>query len=156
MNWEAIGAVGEVGGAIAVVGSLVYLAIQIRSQVSESQIASVHEITAAFRSAITSFQDPQRAEVYTRALTAFDELPESQRLQFISMAQGLLRVWEEAYYPYDAGRLDERIWKAMLSQYTDIISSHGFQRVWELRRHTYSDEFRAFVDGCSGGDYRFQ
>ena len=155
MNWEAIGAVGEVGGAIAVVVSLVYLAIQVRSQVSESRIASVHEITAAFRSAITSSQDPQRAELYARAVKAFDELSEAERIQFISMAQGLLRVWEEAYYQHEAGRLDQRIWKA-LAQYTDIISAQGFQRVWELRRHTYSDEFRVFVDTRSGGEYRFQ
>ncbi len=30
MNWEAIGAVGEVGGAIAVVATLVYVALQVR------------------------------------------------------------------------------------------------------------------------------
>jgi hypothetical protein len=30
MNWEAIGAIGEVGGAIAVVATLLYLAAQIR------------------------------------------------------------------------------------------------------------------------------
>ena len=30
MNWEAIGAVGEIVGAVAVVGTLFYLAIQIR------------------------------------------------------------------------------------------------------------------------------
>ena len=30
MNWEAIGAVGEVGGAIAVVVTLVYLAGQLK------------------------------------------------------------------------------------------------------------------------------
>ena len=31
MNWEAIGAVGETVGAIAVIISLVYLALQVRS-----------------------------------------------------------------------------------------------------------------------------
>ena len=30
MNWEAIGAIGEVIGALAVVASLIYLASQIR------------------------------------------------------------------------------------------------------------------------------
>ena len=39
MNWEAIGAVGEVGGAIAVVATLAYLAAQIRHS-SESTLAS--------------------------------------------------------------------------------------------------------------------
>jgi hypothetical protein len=156
MNWDAIGAVGEIVGAMAVVVSLVYLGSQIRNQVRESRVASVHEITEAFRTAITSFQDPQRAEVYTKALTDFDQLSESQRLQFISMAQGLLRVWEEAYYQHEEGRLDERIWKAMLTQYVDIMSAHGFLRVWEIRKHAYSDEFRAFVDRQGGGEYRFK
>jgi len=32
MNWDAIGAVGEVIGALALVGTLGYLAVQIRSQ----------------------------------------------------------------------------------------------------------------------------
>jgi hypothetical protein len=30
MNWEAIGAIGEVLGALAVIVTLVYLAVQIR------------------------------------------------------------------------------------------------------------------------------
>ncbi len=49
MNWEAIGAVGEIFGALAVVVSLVYLATQIRSQNRESRIAASHEITTAFQ-----------------------------------------------------------------------------------------------------------
>jgi hypothetical protein len=32
MNWDAIGAIGEIAGAVAVFGSLVYLAIQIKGQ----------------------------------------------------------------------------------------------------------------------------
>ena len=32
MNWEAIGVIAEVVGAVAVVVSLVYLAVQIRHQ----------------------------------------------------------------------------------------------------------------------------
>jgi len=34
MNWDAIGAVGEVSGAIAVVATLGYLAVQIRQNTS--------------------------------------------------------------------------------------------------------------------------
>jgi hypothetical protein len=37
MNWDAIGAVGEILGAIAVFVSLLYLAIQIRSTTNQSK-----------------------------------------------------------------------------------------------------------------------
>jgi hypothetical protein len=42
MNWDAIGAVGEIVGAIAVLATLIYLAIQIR-QSSATQRAQTHQ-----------------------------------------------------------------------------------------------------------------
>jgi flagellar biogenesis protein FliO len=36
MNWEAIGAVGKIFGAIAVIATLIYLAKQIRQQISRA------------------------------------------------------------------------------------------------------------------------
>ena len=156
MNWEAIGAIGEIIGAFAVVFSLAYLATQIRSQNREARIASIHEVVEAFRIAITSFQDPQRAVVYTKALNGFDDLNDAERLQFIPMVRGLLRVWEEAHFQFEENRLDQRMWKAMLKQYADLMSAHGFQRVWELRKHTYSDEFRRFVDQLETGEYKLK
>jgi len=37
MNWEAIGAVGEILGAVAVLITLVYLAIQIRQSTAQQK-----------------------------------------------------------------------------------------------------------------------
>ena len=45
MNWEAIGAIGEIVGAAAVVFSLGYLAVQIRNQNSESRASPMHDIS---------------------------------------------------------------------------------------------------------------
>ena len=43
MNWEAIGALGEIIGATAVFGTLLYLAIQIKQVRSELHISSLRE-----------------------------------------------------------------------------------------------------------------
>ena len=48
LNWDAIGAVGEIVGALAVVVSLIYLATQIRTQNIEARLAAVHEISVGF------------------------------------------------------------------------------------------------------------
>src|SRR3546814_374077 len=42
-----------------------------RTQSRESRIASVHELAESFRSSITSFQDPQLAELFARAKDDF-------------------------------------------------------------------------------------
>ena len=55
MNWEAIGAIGEIVGAIAVIATLFYLSIQIRQNATATtrsneyaQAASVHESNSLF------------------------------------------------------------------------------------------------------------
>ena len=63
MNWDAIGAVGEIVGALAVVVSLVYLAVQIRSQNKESRMAAMHEFSAGYRDTLATIAEGQMAEI---------------------------------------------------------------------------------------------
>lgn len=41
MNWEALGALGEIAGAMAVIVTLVYLSVQIRQNTKASRVAAV-------------------------------------------------------------------------------------------------------------------
>ncbi len=154
MNWEAIGAIGETIGAFAVVLSLLYLAIQIRSQNRESRIASVHELNEAFRNAITSFQNPNLADVFVRAKDNFEALPETERLQFISMVQGIMRVWEDAFHQHQQKRLNDVQWQAMVVQFSSYLGLPGVAAVWSIRKMAYSEDFRAFVDATQALEYR--
>ena len=157
MNWDAIGAIGEIVGAFAVVISLSYLASQIKVQNREARISSVHDITEAFRNSIRELTDRQKAETYSQGLADFDSLDEPGRIQFLSIVQGHFRVWEEAHFQHTEDRLDEKTWDAMRIQYEMIFQSNGAKRVWELRRQTYSREFQVYVDGVEATDeYRFQ
>lgn len=154
MNWEAIVAIAETVGTIAVVVSLWYLAIQIRSQCRESRVASVHELNESFRSAITSFQNSELADLFARAKNDFESLPEAERLQFISMVQGIMRVWEDAYHQHREKRLNERMWSAMVVQFSGYLSLAGVQSVWSIRKMAYSEDFRAFVDSLAPLEYK--
>jgi hypothetical protein len=156
MNWDAIGAVGEILGAMAVFLSLVYLASQIRAQNRESRISSVHEITEAFRQSLEVLSVPEMAQIYVKGVINIDELSDWERISFIAMVQGFLRVWEEAYYQHSEQRLDDGNWGAMDTQFGDAISSTGFQQVWLLRKAYYRKEFRDYVDSLdiAGKTYR--
>lgn len=44
MNWDALGALAELGGAVAVIATLVYLSVQIRQNTRESRATSSREI----------------------------------------------------------------------------------------------------------------
>ena len=146
-NWDAIGAIGEIVGAIAVVGSLVYLATQIRAQNRESRISSVHEISSAIRNAMSLLgSDGDTAEIVVKGINDFDDMSDAERLRYIILNMIVLRVYEEAYYQVGQNRLDDYIWEGMKSQLTDFLGTDGAQKVWQLRGHQFGNEFRDFID----------
>jgi len=155
MNWEAIGAVGEIVGAGAVVVSLAYLAIQIKAQNREARVASAHEIFEAFRNIALPFQNPDHAALMSKSANeGYRNLSEQERVQVIAIVVPMMRVWEEAYYQHRSERLDASIWSSISSQYIDMLSLDTFQEVWRLRRHIFSEEFRRYVDSVEVGSYR--
>ena len=155
MEWDAIGAIGEILGAGAVFVSLVYLALQIRNQNREARAAAMHDIWVGFRESIGAFGDHQTSMVYTKAL-AQEELSDSEQLQLIVGVQRILRVWEEAFMQKNRGRLDDEVWETMVTQFSSTMGSRAFQTVWNLRKDVYSSSFRRFVDNLPSSDYRIR
>ena len=63
MNWEAIGAVGELLGAIGVIVTLGYLAVQIRQNTRATGASTVHGINNSIADAWRPLHDPRSANV---------------------------------------------------------------------------------------------
>ncbi len=154
MNWDAIGVVGEIIGATAVVVSLAYLAIQIRTQNRQARTAAMHEISVGFRDAIATFANVENAEVITKANRDFDALSETEIFVLIAGLQRILRVWEEAYFQHRQGQLESHIWDPMAHQYSSYLSMPALNRVWDLRKEFFSSEFREFAENLELSEYR--
>ncbi len=75
MNWDAIGAVGEIFGVAAVVISVVYLAAQIKSQTAESRLAATRDL-AGKRAEIMKLvgADDAVAEILIKAIRDYNSL----------------------------------------------------------------------------------
>ena len=71
MNWEAIGALGEIAGALAVVASLVYLATQIRQSNKHLDLeSSKHTIEQVTRIGEFVLQDESLVELLIKPLSS--------------------------------------------------------------------------------------
>ncbi len=80
MNWDAIGAVGEVVGAAGVIATLGYLALQIRANTNWQK-------RQGFRDALTNLTASIRAigsnsRLYNAGCDRYDELDADERLHF--------------------------------------------------------------------------
>ena len=97
MNWEAIGAIGEIVGAAAVVLTLGYLAIQVRigSKSTESQ---VHAALSAEMERLTTAIAQDDSLIEAMILAENDqELDEKQRYKLGYWFGGFLRVCESHF-----------------------------------------------------------
>jgi hypothetical protein len=156
MNWEAIGAVGEILGACGVIATLFYLAIQVRVQNKEARLAAMHDISTAFRESYTAFNDGGIADIFIRGNKDFTSLSDTEKIRLFATVNPLIKVFEEAFNQYNQGRLDEQLWHAMTKQYSFLLSAPSLEQVWKQRRTHYNETFREFVDGLEKTKYEIR
>jgi hypothetical protein len=104
MNWEAIGAIGQVAGAIAVFVTLLYLAIQIRRSNELSRFSATKEIMNQFNDLnkmVVSDSELRQLLHKNTALSA----DEQERLYNFAMMY--CNVWASIQTAYDNGQVDK-------------------------------------------------
>ena len=80
MNWDAIGAIGEIGeiiGAFAVVVSLVYLALQIKTQNTQAKLTALHEMSREQRVASEILATENLSDIFVRANKDYSSISEA-------------------------------------------------------------------------------
>ena len=98
MNWDAIGAVGEIIGAAAVVVSVFYLAAQVRKQTDEERLSATRELSELFLVTIGSVQeDKEFAEIYLRAVKDYDSVENADRIRVAFFFQRGFRILEQQH-----------------------------------------------------------
>jgi len=152
MNWEAIGAISETLATLAVVISLIYLAIQIKIQNQESRVQSVHQINETFREVVSLMVPPQEAGLMLAASKNFEALSDVDQYRFTMLYLCVLKNIEEAEYHYRHKRLDSEIWSGLKNQMTDFHSFKASKIVWNKRKHHFSEPFQTFVEQLPDGN----
>ena len=84
MNWDAISAVGEIVGAIGVIGSLIYLALQIRKSDQTVRAERIQALWDGSRDRLLApgSIDPQLSDLVAKGLTNFEALNNSDKRRF--------------------------------------------------------------------------
>ena len=138
MNWEAIGAIGQIVGAIAVVISLVYLAREIRSNARSARMASVGTLNEWLRQLA---EHPRLAELWHRGIRDYKSVEGADRTSFNAFLLGLFRIFGEMYYQQLDGHLDLRLWREVEAPMRHmIIRFPGIQAWWSQFRPWFGDE----------------
>ena len=153
MNWDAIGAIGELAGAGGVIISLLYLGLQIKRQNVESRFAAVYELvneTNIFYGSVA--ENKEVAEIWVKGIQNFDALDQVEKARFLGDVSRTFRSTEGLLYLKLRGRLDSAMWKGIDRSTEDLCKCPGIKSFWSMRSHWYSDELNEYIEPYMGSD----
>ena len=146
MNWEALGAVAELLGAIGVIATLFYLAVQIRQNTRTIRAAAFQEtmrdITAV---ADLAAQQPELSRIYLEGLNGLEKLNAEDRQRFGAFMLAFIRRVENLVYQTEQGLLDPDSWEGLREALRRIFARPGAVAWWEQSRHAFNRPLQNFV-----------
>ncbi len=110
MNWDAIGAIAELLGAIGVIASLVYLATQIRHSRDQMRAATHLQLNEFIGESATSLPPPDM-ELTRLGNEGSQPLSEEDAYRYNLWAMRMVISLESAHYQYRVGMLYEDRWR---------------------------------------------
>lgn len=146
-NWEAIGAIGEILGALAVVATLGYLAGQIRQNTRASQASAHQSLTeaAATMNAMVA-RDSEVARLWSVAFEGgLASLEEGDRVRFNFIVGQWFLAFESVYIQHELETLQEDFFSAKMENLKNMLKGPGVREAWKRSEKEYTLGFREYV-----------
>ena len=147
MNWDAIGAVGEILGALAVVGSLVYLAFQIKISnraARQAAIREVQDLNSDFLSTINS--STENCRIWVKGCFNDVDLSVYEKFQYRSFLNHMNSQQERFYRSHENGELEEWIWVSSIGPWRRVWTSPGYQAWFKDIKHSFNPDWREYIE----------
>ena len=155
MDWNTISAVADIFAAVFVGLSVVYLALQIRRSTLATHSQTYYLATSALAEMASIVgTDKERARIFRTGMEAPEALTEDERSQFGYLGISLFRRFENVFFQYQTGMIDEDFWIGHRDNILWFFHRPGMQAWWEQRKFAFSRSFREFLDRSSPAEIR--
>lgn len=147
MNWDAIGAIGEILGAFGVIVTLIYLARKIRESNQAARQAAMQEVldrNSELLSQISTYSD--NAQLFVKGCANDSNLTEFELIQYRSYLWQLNILWERTYFLNQSGNLDSWIWEDLRIARLNVMSSAGFKSYFNARKDSMNAQWRKYLE----------
>jgi len=145
MDIQDWGAIGDLVGGVAVIITLIYLALQIRQNTIAVRLSTLHDVKDTIREVnLLVAEQGDLAEILFEGFQDLDKLSGAPRARFYTWAHNLFLGYENLYHQHLGGALDPRHWSGMAQHMTDVSSVPGVQAYWADRRQWFTEEFQNY------------
>ncbi len=154
MNWEAVGAIGEIVGAFAVVLTLIYLASQtkLNRKATEQNTQALRSSARTEASRYWSEEtirlalSPDMASIVDQGMIDASELSDNERQRLVSWYTQHLIAKDALFHQHRDGTLPDDAWEAHKLVLIGVLGYDSFIRTWDAGFIPVSPEFKAYVE----------
>ena len=131
MNWDALGAIGELVGAIAVVLTLLYLVVQIKQNTSGLRANAYQGWMSANIQINTALSQPEQSKIIMAGNYDSKNLTEESVVSFGMLNISIMQMAQSIDYLYKTGSLDRELWQAEMNRAAAILAMPGVRQWWD-------------------------
>ena len=150
MDWETISAVSEFIAAIAVVASLLYLAVQVRDGKNSTISATHYQVTESINAAYSSIaENPELSRIYIQGNYDPSKLTRDELPRYMILVGGIFARYNNYYMQHEKGTLADEPWEIAVAHMRSLMSFPGVQLWWQGSRQHYLTGMKELLDGFS-------
>lgn len=148
MDWDAIGAVAELAGALGVIASLMYVATQIRHSTRASSVEAKLATTGMLNEFMNMFiEDPELFDLFLRGRASTVNLSEGEYPRFSNLVMKVFWFCSACHFQRRTGTLQDEDWREIESILEFWLDGEGVREWWHRFGHQrFGKSFAGFVD----------
>ncbi len=157
MNWDAIGAVAETIGTIAVLVTLLYLSMQMRIANKQREIESLrHNWDGLNQLCDLLGESTEKASIVKRGRESLESLTDEERLVFEFMHIRIINTIELWYMSLmetsPPGEYRDQQLENIAGVIVYILNYPGAQEIWDMVKHTFVPVQKLVDDALSSAE----
>ena len=145
MSLSDLASIGSLVSGVAVLGSLIYLAMQVR-QTERNQQASIRH-SRVTRAVDILLAQADLADAWRHGGQNPDEITQTEVTQFLGICTAMFNHLEDSFYQHEEGLLNEVAFATMLAGTRVFAGYPGYRAAWKTMRREHADRFGDFMDG---------
>jgi hypothetical protein len=142
-----LGSLGEFISGLAVVVTLIYLALQIRHNtraVRSSMHQDMNESTLRIAESVSDNENVGR--IVLKADEDYDNLTKEEFTRFEAYAERVFGNFESVFYSYRNSMIEQDLWESWEASYLADISRTAMRRFWHEDRPLYLRFYMYLID----------
>jgi hypothetical protein len=146
MTLEQVFYLSQSIASVAVVGSLIYLGLQVRSaERSQRAIMQQGRADRASNGAL-AIASPELARVFQKGTAGDPTLTREEFAQWMMMCRAMFLSGEDSFLQHQAGQLERSAFDSYVAGVRFYMASAGMRAAWKVSAGQFGHEFRDFVN----------